>query len=379
MDTVHDHIWDAVNTHLARAPNHSQSSSSNSASCVSATDRVWLTPSAARARFPSRRRGSVATSMPPTSTRSRACSPGAPSHRRWLPESREQLKQDQKDLVSRVQAEIDRSASRPTERLASQGVPLLCGSPLPADGLDGTAASDPRGQQGLPRHRRTGARSDAQALRHSRSDGVSASELAAAEKGTVRSDGRGEPVLDPHVDGTDTGPRSRHCAATTVRPMEQSATACGYGKSMTSSHDRTIIFQERLYCIQWMRPKKKRKGDDYEFRAVTQTTFSASALSRLHRSAPRRLAGRAGCRTCASSRRPTRYKLHYSRARLDTLAPSVQPAPVTCGGLDRISSADARLKLALAQVLWNINRHAESMESGRWRWSTTNTYSTTKP
>ena len=29
------------------------------------------------------------------------------------------------------------------------------------------------------------------------------------------------------------------------------------------------IFQERLYCIQWMRPKEKRKGDDYEFRSVT--------------------------------------------------------------------------------------------------------------
>ena len=30
------------------------------------------------------------------------------------------------------------------------------------------------------------------------------------------------------------------------------------------------IFQERLYCIQWMRPKKKGKGDEYEFRAVTE-------------------------------------------------------------------------------------------------------------
>jgi putative DNA methylase len=29
------------------------------------------------------------------------------------------------------------------------------------------------------------------------------------------------------------------------------------------------IFQERLYCVQWMRPKKKGNGDDYEFRTVT--------------------------------------------------------------------------------------------------------------
>ncbi len=29
------------------------------------------------------------------------------------------------------------------------------------------------------------------------------------------------------------------------------------------------IFQERLYCVQWMRPKKKGKGFEYEFRSVT--------------------------------------------------------------------------------------------------------------
>jgi putative DNA methylase len=29
------------------------------------------------------------------------------------------------------------------------------------------------------------------------------------------------------------------------------------------------LFQERLYCIQWMRPKKKGKADDYEFRSIT--------------------------------------------------------------------------------------------------------------
>jgi putative DNA methylase len=28
------------------------------------------------------------------------------------------------------------------------------------------------------------------------------------------------------------------------------------------------LFQERLYCVQWMRPKKKGRGDDYEFRSV---------------------------------------------------------------------------------------------------------------
>lgn len=40
-----------------------------------------------------------------------------------------------------------------------------------------------------------------------------------------------------------------------------------------SEHDFTPypddIFQERLYCIQWIRKKVKGKGDDYEFRSVT--------------------------------------------------------------------------------------------------------------
>ena len=30
------------------------------------------------------------------------------------------------------------------------------------------------------------------------------------------------------------------------------------------------LLQERLYCIQWMRPKKQGKGEEYEFRSVTE-------------------------------------------------------------------------------------------------------------
>ena len=40
------------------------------------------------------------------------------------------------------------------------------------------------------------------------------------------------------------------------------------------------LFQERLYCIQWMRPKKKGKGDEYEFRAVTDDDLERNASSR---------------------------------------------------------------------------------------------------
>lgn len=63
----------------APTPIHSRNWSNRLASCVLAIVRVWLTRSAAPARFPSRRLVSAATSMPPTSTQWPACSPGAPS------------------------------------------------------------------------------------------------------------------------------------------------------------------------------------------------------------------------------------------------------------------------------------------------------------
>ena len=50
---------------------------------------------------------------------------------------------------------------------------------------------------------------------------------------------------------------------------ERSATACGMWEKQDFKPHPDDIFQERLYCIQWMRPKKKGKGDEYEFRAVT--------------------------------------------------------------------------------------------------------------
>jgi putative DNA methylase len=38
------------------------------------------------------------------------------------------------------------------------------------------------------------------------------------------------------------------------------------------------IFHERLYCIQWMRPKKKRKGDEFEFRSVTEADLHSERV-----------------------------------------------------------------------------------------------------
>jgi len=38
------------------------------------------------------------------------------------------------------------------------------------------------------------------------------------------------------------------------------------------------LLQERLYCIEWARPKKKGKLEDYEFRAVTEADLVRERL-----------------------------------------------------------------------------------------------------
>lgn len=103
-------------------------------------------------------------------------------------------------------------------------------------------------------------------------DNPSDDEMKIAERGTVRTEGRGQdPYMIHTVDGREyrtkistlrgdfrkpdggTGNQLRQWEVTDFKPREND------------------IFQERLYCVQWMRPKPgKKKQMDYEFRSVTQ-------------------------------------------------------------------------------------------------------------
>jgi putative DNA methylase len=96
--------------------------------------------------------------------------------------------------------------------------------------------------------------------------------LKNAERGTVRSDGRGQDTYMVHtVDGKEyrtkistlrgdyhkpdggTGNKLRQWEVTDFRPREDD------------------IYQERLYCVQWMRPiTGKKKQMEFEFRSVTE-------------------------------------------------------------------------------------------------------------
>ena len=95
-------------------------------------------------------------------------------------------------------------------------------------------------------------------------------DLAAAEKGTVRRDGRGQdPYLIHTVDGASIAPRFRRCAVTTEsRRLDWQS--LGFGRRRDFKPRPTTSSRNGSTAIQWMRPKKKGKGDDYEFRSVTE-------------------------------------------------------------------------------------------------------------
>lgn len=100
--------------------------------------------------------------------------------------------------------------------------------------------------------------------------GVTAEEMAAAREGTVRSEGRGqEPYLIHAVAGTE-----YRTKLSTIRGDYRSADrTAGNRLRMWEKGDfkprDTDIFQERLYAIQWMRPRSTGRGEEYEVRAVT--------------------------------------------------------------------------------------------------------------
>ncbi len=101
-------------------------------------------------------------------------------------------------------------------------------------------------------------------------NGVSDAEVAAARLGTVRRDGKyGDAYLIHKVLGLDYKSK-----ISTLRGDYRLAdgSVANRLRQWSKSDFRPLpedIIQERIYCIQWMRPKPIGKGSVYEFRAVT--------------------------------------------------------------------------------------------------------------
>ncbi len=111
-----------------------------------------------------------------------------------------------------------------------------------------------------------------------RSD-VSDAELKAAEKGTVRSDGRGQ---DPYMVNTVDGKEYRTKISTLRGDYKKPDGTTGNRLRLWEKEDfepkPDDIFQERLYCIQWMRPIPRSSRLEYEFRAVTEADLERERI-----------------------------------------------------------------------------------------------------
>ena len=100
---------------------------------------------------------------------------------------------------------------------------------------------------------------------------ASDADLAAHELGTVRSDGRGqEPYLIHEVGEVTYRTKISTLRGDARRPDGSPTNNLRiWDKSDFVPHPDDV-FQERLYAVQWMRPKKKGRGDEYSFRTVTK-------------------------------------------------------------------------------------------------------------
>ncbi|HNP30678.1 MAG TPA: DUF1156 domain-containing protein [Nitrospirales bacterium] len=100
--------------------------------------------------------------------------------------------------------------------------------------------------------------------------GVSAKELRAALKGTVRIDGRGQ---DPYLIHIVNGVEYRTKISTLRGDFRNTGRTSGNKLRLWEKSDfkprPEDIFQERLYAVHWMRPKPNGKKFDYEFRTVS--------------------------------------------------------------------------------------------------------------
>lgn len=108
---------------------------------------------------------------------------------------------------------------------------------------------------------------------------VTDEDLIAAEKGTVRSDGRGQDSYLIHVvNGTE----YRTKISTLRGDYKKDDGSNGNRLRMWGKTDfkpqPDDIYQDRLYCIQWMRSKKNGKSQEYEFRTVTDKDLKSEKI-----------------------------------------------------------------------------------------------------
>jgi putative DNA methylase len=187
-------------------------------------------------------------------------------------ESREKLVKDQQELVDNVQVEIDRLGVETDGKGWRAKVFLYCMEVR----CPQTGWSVPL----LPTFVISKGRMviaelvpDVKAKRYDIAirTGVSEAEMEAAEAGTIGREGKyGGAYLMHQVHGVNFKTKISTLRGDYQKPDGTVGNRLRLWNKLDFMPHPDDLLQERLYCIQWMRPKKKGKGYEYEFRTVTE-------------------------------------------------------------------------------------------------------------
>jgi putative DNA methylase len=273
MDTVHDHIWDAVNDYLGTSA-HAFSELVEQLGIMRFGHRPRVADTfcgSGQIPFEAARLGCdvYASDLNPV-----ACllTWGAFNIVGGSKESREKLAKDQVKLVRRVQAEIDRLGIETDGKGWRAKVFLYCvETRCPQTGWMVPLLPTRVVSKGyrvvvelVP---------DQLTKRYviQIRTGVSQAEIEAAETGTVGRDSKyDEAYLIHQVDGVAYKTKISTLRGDYQKPDGTIGNRLRLWEKLDFMPQSDDLLQERLYCIQWMRPKEKGNGEEYEFRSVTE-------------------------------------------------------------------------------------------------------------
>ncbi len=281
IETVHDHIWDMVNAHLG----------TNALSLPELVEQIGIMRYGHRPRVADTFSGSgqipfeaarlgcdvYASDLNPIAsmlTWGTFNIVGAPK------ESREKLEKDQQEITSRVLAEIDQLGIEKDGKGWQVKSLLYCaevrcpqsGWMVPLIPTFVIGKQDKAIVELVPDKKNKRYEINIRIA-------VSNNDLEKAVKGTVRTDGRGQ---DPYLFHTLEGVEYRTKISTLRGDYRKDDGTNANHLRMWEKNDfksrQEDIFQERLYAIHWMRPKKVGKSFENEFRSVTPEDMSRERL-----------------------------------------------------------------------------------------------------
>ena len=109
--------------------------------------------------------------------------------------------------------------------------------------------------------------------------GVSESEMAAAKVGTIGREGKyGEAFLIHQIDGVNYKTKISTLRGDYARPDGTIDNKLRQWEKHDFKPRPEDIIQDRLYCVQWMHPKRTGKGFDYEFRSVVSNDLKRERI-----------------------------------------------------------------------------------------------------